>query len=126
MSKDDLVKKALSELGVERSEEEEEVEEGFNFDTMKENLALELKKAREYIEEKKKITPKPEEYKKLTTLSDAEERSILSDLNVKESVLETININPGSWMPEIKRLTLEVAALRFRLEEYKIKEEKEE
>lgn len=124
MSKDDLVKKALSELGAEKPDEEELV---FDFNEMKENLASELEKAREYVEEKKKTMLPPEERnKKLTTLSDEEESSILSDLNVKESVLEIINTNPGAWRPEISRLILEVAALRFRLEEYKIKEEEEE
>ncbi len=124
MDKDDLVKKALSELGVEKPDEEEVV---FDFNEMKENLALELEKAREYVEEKKKTMLPPEERnKKLTTLSDAEEQSILSALRVKESVLETININSGAWQPEIKRITSGIAALRFRLEEYKIKEEEKE
>jgi len=136
MNKDDSIKKALHELGVEKPDKEEEVveeegeikeeEEGFDFNAMKKNLALELEKAKKYVEEKKKTMLPPEERnKKLTTLPDAEERTILSDLHVKESVLETINIRPEAWQPEISRLTLEVAALRFRLEEYKIKEGEE-
>jgi hypothetical protein len=96
--------------------------EDFDFDKLKEDLDLELKKAKEYVEEKKKITPKPVENKKLTTLSDEEELSILSALHVKEDVLEILTIRPGAWAPEISRLTLEVAALEFRLEKYKIKE----
>ncbi len=99
--------------------------EDFDFDEMKENLALELKEAKEHIEKKKESTPKPEVYKKLTTLSDVEERSILSDIHVKEDVLEILNLRPGVWANEIKRITLEAAALKLKLEEYKI-EEKEE
>ena len=96
--------------------------EDFDFDKLKKDMDLELKKAKEYIEDKKKTTPKPVENKKLTTLSDDEELSILSALHVKEDVLEILTIRPGAWQPEISRLTLEVAALEFRLEKYKIKE----
>lgn len=96
--------------------------EVFDFDKLKEDLDLELKKAKEYVEEKKKRTPKPVGNKKLTTLSDEEELSILSDIHVKEGVLEILAIRPGAWGPEISRLTSEVAALEFRLEKYKIKE----
>ena len=96
--------------------------EDFDFDKLKEDMDLELKKAKEYIEDKKKRTPKPVENKKLTTLSDEEELGILSDIHVKEGVLEILTIRPGAWAPEISRLTLEIAALEFRLEKYKVKE----
>jgi hypothetical protein len=96
--------------------------EDFDFDKLKEDLDLELKKAKEYVEDKKKRTPKPVGNKKLTTLSDEEERSIISDIHVKEDVLEIITVSTGGWAPEISRLTSEVAALQFRLEKYKIKE----
>ncbi len=97
--------------------------EVFDFDKLKEDLDLELKKAKEYIEDKKKRTPKPAENRKLTTLSDAEEQSMISDIHVKEGVLEILTIRPGAWGPEISRITSDLAALEFRLEKHKIEEE---
>ncbi len=79
--------------------------EDFDFDKLKEDMDLELKKAKEYVEDKKKRTPKPVGNKKLTTLSDEEERSIISDIHVKEGVLEILAVKPSSWGPEISRLT---------------------
>ncbi len=98
----------------------------FDFDKMKENFDLELEKAKEHLEEQKELTPKPKKWKKLTTLSDEEERSIIAEINVKEEVLEILNLKPGVWLAEIKRITLGLTALKLKLEEYKVKEEKEE
>jgi len=84
----------------------------------------EIEKAREYLSEKKKITPKPEEFKKITTLSDDEEWIILSGIKTKGEVIETLSSfkNDGSWGGDIQRLTKEVAELMLMLDTHKIQD----
>lgn len=103
-------------------------EETWDINNMKARFALELEETKKYLKEKKKITPKPKskEDKKLTTLSDRVERILLSDIETKEQVLETLSnfkINPNMWMPDIQRLNLEIAALKLRFKDCMIKNE---
>lgn len=84
----------------------------------------ELEKARTYLYEKKKITPKPEPYKKMTTLPDKVEQTIMSDIKVKEDLIELLGSfkSKSEWSADISRLTKEAGVLRLVLEAHKIKE----
>lgn len=89
-----------------------------------EKFNAELTKARLYLEEKKKVTPKPEPYKKMTTLSDNVEKTILADIKVKEELIEILAGFKGKneWSADISRLAKEAGGLRLILEAHKIKE----
>ena len=88
-------------------------------------FALELERAKEYLREKERVTPKPKEYKKLTTLSDKTERMLLSDIQTKEEVIEIIS-NPRSvytWTADITRLRKSIEDIEQVLKENAIDSE---
>jgi hypothetical protein len=93
-------------------------------DESQKKFDAELEKARTYLYEKKKITPKPELYKKITTLPDKVERTIRSDIKVKEELIEILGSfkNKNEWSADISRLAKEAGGLRLVLEAHKIKE----
>jgi hypothetical protein len=88
-------------------------------------FALELERAKEYLREKERVTPKPKEYKKLTTLSDKTERMLLSDIKIKEEIIEIIS-NPRSvnaWATDIIRLRKSIEDIERILKENAIDSE---
>lgn len=98
-------------------------EETWNKSSMKAAFTLELERARDYLKEKERITPKPEPYKKVTTLHDDEEKTLLSKINIKKEVIEIIsNFKVTSWTADIERLTLELNRLELELEKHLIKD----
>lgn len=96
----------------------------WNKDEAQEKFKEELCRTRAYLDEKKKNTPKPEPYKKMTTLSDKVERTIMSDIKVKEELIETLSGFKGTneWSADISRLAKEAGGLRLVLEAHRIKE----